>query len=94
MIPQERRDSRSDRLQNNRPRRDFSGQFASVNAQAVNVVFREPVQKVLEKVGMSHFLNGQIKWQEIQSIVIKTCTAIIIKIMVILLKIVGTCGTI
>ena len=29
---QERRDSRSDRLQNNRPRRDFSGQFASVNA--------------------------------------------------------------
>ena len=25
VIPQERRDSRSDRLQNNRPRRDFSG---------------------------------------------------------------------
>ena len=32
--------------------------------------------------------------QEIQSTVIKTCTAIIIKITVILLKIVGTCGTI
>ena len=43
VIPQERRDSRSDRLQNNRPRRDFSGQSASVNAQAVNVVFRELV---------------------------------------------------
>ena len=27
---------------------------------------------------MNHFLNGRIKWQEIQSIVTKTCTAIII----------------
>ena len=43
VIPQERRDSRSDRLQNNRPQRDFSGQPASANFQAVNVVFREPV---------------------------------------------------
>ena len=43
---------------------------------------------------MNHFLNGRIKWQEIQEIVTKTCTAIIIKIMVMLLKIVGTCGTI
>ena len=38
-IPQERRDSRSDWTQNNRPRRDFAGQFGSANAQAVNVVF-------------------------------------------------------
>ena len=39
VILQERRDFRSDRLQNNRPRRDFLGQSASANAQAVNVVF-------------------------------------------------------
>ena len=32
VIPQERRDSRSDRLQNNRPRRDFLGQSASANS--------------------------------------------------------------
>ena len=32
VIPQERRDSKSDRLQNNRPRRDFSGQSASANS--------------------------------------------------------------
>ena len=32
VIPQERRDSRSDRFQNNRPRRDFSGQSASANS--------------------------------------------------------------
>ena len=43
VIPQERRDSRSDWIQNNRPRRDFTGQSGSTNAQAVNVVFREPV---------------------------------------------------
>ena len=32
VIPQERRDSRSDRIQNNRPQRDFAGQFESANA--------------------------------------------------------------
>ena len=57
MIPQERRDSRSDRIQNNRPRRDIAGQFGSANAQAVNVIFREPVQKVLKKVR-----NEPFKW--------------------------------
>ena len=50
VIPQERRESRSNQTQNNRPRRDFAGQFRSANTQAVNVVFREPMQKVLEKV--------------------------------------------
>ena len=44
VILQERRDSRSDRSQNNRPRRDFTGQSKSTNNQAVNSVFREPVQ--------------------------------------------------
>ena len=57
MIPQERRDSRSDWTQNNRPRRDFAGQSGSTNAQAVNVVFREPVQKVLKKVKNEPFFK-------------------------------------
>ena len=39
VIPQEKKDSRSDRTQNNRPRRDFARQSGSTNAQAVNVVF-------------------------------------------------------
>ena len=39
VIPQEMRDSRSNQLLNNRPRRDFSRQSASANSQAVNVVF-------------------------------------------------------
>ena len=57
MIPQEMRDSRSDRIQNNRPQRDFAGQSGSANAQAVNVVFQEPVQKVLEKVRNEPFFK-------------------------------------
>ena len=57
MIPQERRDSRSDQTQNNQPQRDFTGQSRSANAQAVNVVFREPVQKVLEKVRNEPFFK-------------------------------------
>ena len=32
VILQEKRDSRSDRIQNNRPRRDFVGQSGSANA--------------------------------------------------------------
>ena len=43
VIPQERRDFRSDRVYNNRPRKDFFGQPGSTNTQAVNAVFREPV---------------------------------------------------
>ncbi|XP_065635204.1 uncharacterized protein LOC112010488 [Quercus suber] len=50
VIPQERRDFRSDRYSNARPRRDFSGQSGATNAQTVSVVFREPVHKVLEKI--------------------------------------------
>ena len=57
MIPQERKDSRSEWSQNNRPRRDFSGQPAPTNSQAVNIVFREPVQKILEKVRNEPFFK-------------------------------------
>ena len=61
VIFQERRDSRSDRTQNNRPRKDFAGQFGSANTQAVNVVFRESVQKVLEKVRNEPFFKWSNK---------------------------------
>ena len=43
VIPQEMRDFRSDRYNNNRPRRDCAGQSGSTNNQMVNAVFREPV---------------------------------------------------
>ena len=35
VIPQERRDSRSDRIQNNRPQRDFAGQSVSGSTRAI-----------------------------------------------------------
>ena len=57
VIPQEMRNSRSDRIQNNRPRRDFAGQSGSANTQAINAVFREPVQQVLEKVKNEPFFR-------------------------------------
>ena len=50
VIPQERRDFRSDWSHNNRPRKDIIEQPGSANTQAVNAVFRELVQQVLKKI--------------------------------------------
>ena len=50
VVPQERRDFRSNRYNNNRPWRDFAEQFGFTAPQMVNMVFREPIHKVLEKI--------------------------------------------
>ena len=50
VIPQERRDFRSDRYSNNRSRSDYADQSGSNNTQVVGAVFREPVHQVLEKI--------------------------------------------
>ena len=50
VIPQERRDFRSDRYTNSRPRRDFAGQSETTTARNVGAVFRELVHQVLEKI--------------------------------------------
>ena len=39
VIPQEKRDFRLDRFNNNRPQKDYDGQSGSTNTQVVNVVF-------------------------------------------------------
>ena len=57
MIPQEMRDFKSDRIQNNRPRRDFVWQPGSANTQEVNAVFQELVQQVPEKVKNEPFFK-------------------------------------
>ena len=44
VIPQEMRDFRSDRYNNNRPRRDYARQSGSTNTHMVSAVFREPVR--------------------------------------------------
>ena len=50
VIPQERRDFRSDHYNNNRLRRDFAEQSRPAAPQVVNTVFRELVHQVLEKI--------------------------------------------
>ena len=57
VIPQERRDFRSDRYNNNRSRKDYARQTGSINTQAVNTVFREPVRQVLEKIKNEPFFK-------------------------------------
>ena len=43
VIPQERRDFKSDRYTNNRPMRDFAGQSETTNAQNVGLYFENLV---------------------------------------------------
>ena len=50
VIPQEMRDFRSDQYNSNCQKRDFVRQFGTTNTQVVNIVFREPVHRVLEKI--------------------------------------------
>ena len=50
VIPQDRRDFRLDKYNNNRPRIDFAGQFRPTATQVVGTVFREPVHQVLERI--------------------------------------------
>ena len=57
VIPQERRDFRSDRYNNNRSRRDYAGQSGSTNTQVVNAVFRELVRQALEKIKNEPFFK-------------------------------------
>ena len=57
VIPQEMRDFKSNRYNNNRPRRDYVGQSGSTDIQAVNTVFREPIRQVLEKIKNEPFFK-------------------------------------
>nr|XP_023922048.1 uncharacterized protein LOC112033505 [Quercus suber] len=54
---QDRKDFRSDRYNNNKPRRDFAGHSGSANAQTVNTVFKDPVHQVLDKVKNEPFFR-------------------------------------
>ena len=54
---QERRDFRSDRYNNNWPKRDYTEQQGSNNNQVVRTVFREPMRQVLENVKNESFFK-------------------------------------
>ena len=57
VIPQERRDFRSDRFNTAWPRKDYVGPAGSTNTQVVNIVFQEPVHWVLEKIKNEQFFK-------------------------------------
>ncbi|XP_030924755.1 uncharacterized protein LOC115951742 [Quercus lobata] len=57
IIPYKRNDFRSERYNSNHLRRDFAGQSGPITTQAVNAIFREPVQQVLEKVKNEPFFK-------------------------------------
>ena len=59
VIPQEMRDFKSDRYNNNHPRRDYAGQSGSTDIQAVNTVFREQSSKFWRRLRTNHSLSGQ-----------------------------------
>ena len=61
IIPHKRNDFRSERYNNNHPRRDFAGQSGSTNTQTVNAVFKEPIHQVLEKVKNEPFFKWPTK---------------------------------
>ncbi|XP_030930920.1 uncharacterized protein LOC115956762 [Quercus lobata] len=58
VVPQERRDFRSDRFNSsNKLRRDYAEQSGPTGAQAIHAVFREPLHKILEKVKCEPFFQ-------------------------------------
>ena len=50
VVPQDRRDLRSDRYNNSRPRRGFAEHSGSTTTQVVSIAFRELVHQILEKI--------------------------------------------
>ena len=55
VIPQEMRDFKLDRYNNNRPWRDFTRQSRSTAPQVVNTMFREPVHQVVKIKNKPYF---------------------------------------
>lgn len=50
MTPPNRTDFKSERYNNNRPKRDFPGHTGHSTAQIVNTVFKEYVHQILDKI--------------------------------------------
>ena len=61
VVPQDKRDFKSDRYNNNRPRRDFARHSRSITTQVVSTVFKETVHQTWKKPRMSHTFNGQTR---------------------------------
>ena len=91
----EKRDPRGGGYHSNRPRRDFLNQTLSAGAQVVSLLFKEPINQILEKIKKKKkkncISNGLIRWVETHPREIKAFTATIIRKKDIQQKIVGLC---
>ena len=92
VVPQDKRDLRSNKYNNSQPRRDFAGNFGSTTTQVVSTVFREPVHQILKKSRTSHTFNGQTGWGETPRSASKVFNASTTRNEGTLPKIVGLCG--
>ena len=64
VIPQDKRDFKSDKYNNNWLRKDFVGQSGSIATQMVSIVFRELVHQVLEKIKNEPYFKWPHKMRE------------------------------
>ena len=62
VIPQERRDFRSDWIQNNRPRRDFVGQLDLPTFRWLMLYFESQCNRFWRKLKTNRSSSGQIRW--------------------------------
>ena len=57
MAPSDRIDFRSERYNNNRLRRDFTGHTGFPIAQVASIIFKEPVHQILEKIKVEPYFK-------------------------------------
>ena len=64
IIPQERRDFRLDRFNNNQPRRDYARQSRSANTQRLMQCSENRCIRFWRRLRMSRSSNGRTRWLE------------------------------
>ena len=65
VIPQAKRDSRSDRIQNNQPWRDFAGSPDQPTLRQLMLCFENQCNRFWRRLRTNRSLYGRIRWQEI-----------------------------
>ena len=94
VIPQKRRDFRSDRYTNSRPRRDFVGNQRRPAHGASGLYSESQCTRFWRRSRTNHTSDGRTKWRGSPQSETRTCTANTTRIMDTPWKIVGTYGII
>ena len=94
IIPQERRDFRLDRFNNNQPRRDYARQSRSANTQRLMQCSENRCIRFWRRLRMSRSSNGRTRWLETLWGTTRAFTANTIRTRDTLQRIAEICGTI